>query len=253
MMSAADAPIRVRDVPARSGAAWLAAGWQLFRRKPWAWIGLAAGWMVITLGLVMVPLIGGVVANLLQPVFFASFALAAHRQRGGQSIDMGSLFAGFRRPLRPLINVGALLLAAELLVFVAMGALGLPGLTPGEKGAVFDMRAWVEALQGKEWILVVGALLTGLVKGALWFTPALLAFHDLTTAHALRWSVYAALSNLGAMLVYGVVLTALFVAGALPWGLGLLVAIPVMVASTYTGFADVFGEPPSPAQGDSPP
>ena len=56
-----------------------------------------------------------------------------------------------------------------------------------------------------------------------------------------------------AMLAYGVVLTALFVAGAMPWGLGLLVAIPVMVASTYTGFADVFGEPPSSAPDESPP
>ena len=52
--------------------------------------------------------------------------------------------------------------------------------------------------------------------------------------------MYAALSNLGAMLAYGVALTVVFVAGALPWGLGLILAIPVMVASTYTGFAEVF-------------
>jgi len=41
-----------------------------------------------------------------------------------------------------------------------------------------------------------------------------------------------------------------FVAGALPWGLGLMVVIPVMVASTYSGYADVFdetGEAPTPA------
>lgn len=253
MSPAEGAAIQVRDVAARSGPAWLAAGWRHFRGKPFVWIGLAAGWMIITLGLVMVPLIGGVVANLLQPVFFASFALAARRQAAGQSIDMGDLFSGFRRPLRPLVNIGAFLLAAELLVFVAMGALGLPGLTPGDKGAAFDMRAWVQALQGKEWILVVGALLTGIVKGALWFAPALLAFHDLSTAHALRWSVYAALSNVGAMIAYGIVLTAAFVAGALPWGLGLLIAIPVMVASTYTGYVSVFGEPPAPAPSGSRP
>ena len=54
--------------------------------------------------------------------------------------------------------------------------------------------------------------------------------------------MFAALSNLGAMLAYGVALTVVFVAGALPWGLGLLVVIPVMVASTYTGYAEVFEE-----------
>jgi len=80
------------------------------------------------------------------------------------------------------------------------------------------------------------------VKGALWFAPALLAFHDLSTAHAVRWSLFAAVSNVGAMVAYGVALTVVFVAGALPWGLGLIVAIPMMVASTYTGYAAVFEE-----------
>jgi uncharacterized membrane protein len=44
------------------------------------------------------------------------------------------------------------------------------------------------------------------------------------------------------MLAYGIALTVVFVAGAIPWGLGLLVVIPVMVASTYAGYADVFGD-----------
>lgn len=243
-----DSAIQVRDLPFTGGPRWLAGGWQLFRGRPFVWVGLTAGWMVITLGLVMVPLIGGVVANLLQPVFFASFALAARRQLAGEVIDMGDLFSGFRRPLRPLINIGALLLAAELLIFALMGAMGLPGLTPGDKGAVFDLQAWAESLRGREWILVVGALLTGIVKGVLWFAPALLAFHDLSTTHALRWSLYAALSNAGAMVAYALALALLFVAAALPWGLGLIVAIPVMVASTYTGYAEVFGDVSTPAR-----
>jgi uncharacterized membrane protein len=92
----------------------------------------------------------------------------------------------------------------------------------------------------------VGLALTAVVKGALWFAPALLAFHELSTAHAIRWSLFAALSNVGAMLAYGIALTVVFVAGALPWGLGLLVVIPMMVASTYTGYADVFEEPAAP-------
>jgi uncharacterized membrane protein len=121
-----------------------------------------------------------------------------------------------------------------------MSMLGLPGVSDAEE--VATLADYVRALQGKEWILVVGVLLTALVKGALWFAPALLAFHELSTAHAIRWSVFAALSNLGAMLAYGIALTVVFVAGALPWGLGLLVVIPVMVASTYTGYAEVFEE-----------
>jgi len=212
-------------------------------------MGLSAGWMLITLALVLVPLIGGVVANLLQPVFFASFALAARKQLRGEAPEMGDLFSGFQRPLRALLNLGAILLVAEIGIFFLMSLMGLPGVA-GEGDEVLTITDYLNRLQGKEWILLAGLVLTAAVKGALWFGPAILAFHEISTAHAVRWSVFAALSNLGAMLAYGVVLIAIFVAGLLPWGLGLLVVVPVMVASTYAGYAEVFGEseglPPAP-------
>lgn len=232
--------IRVRDVRPSRGPAWLAGGWGHFRRAPMVWMGLSAGWMLITLALVLVPVIGGVAANLLQPVFFASFAIAARKQLAGEAPEMGDLFIGFRLPLRPLVNLGALLLVAEIAIFFLMSMLGLPGAGEGEE--IATITDYVQLLEGKEWILLVGVALTAAVKGALWFAPAILAFHEISTAHAVRWSVFAALSNLGAMLAYGVALTVVFVAGALPWGLGLLLAIPVMVASTYTGYAEVFEE-----------
>ena len=233
-------PLRARDVRSSRGPAWLAGGWMHFRGAPMVWMGLSAGWMLITLALVLVPVIGGVAANLLQPVFFASFAMTARKQLDGEAPEMGDLFLGFRRPLRPLINLGAILLLAEIGIFFLMSLLGLPGV--GDSDEVVTVTDYVRALEGKEWILLVGLALTALVKGALWFAPALLAFHELSTAHAIRWSLFAALSNVGAMLAYGVALTVVFVAGALPWGLGLLVVIPMMVASTYTGYAEVFEE-----------
>lgn len=237
-----DPVLRSRDVRPSQGPAWIAGGWRLFRGSPMVWMGLSAGWMLITFGMVLVPVIGGVAANLLQPVFFASFALAARRQLDGEPPEMGHLFAGFRRPLRPLVNLGAILLIAEIAIFFLMSLLGLPGAA-GEGSEIPTIADYVQRLQGKEWILLVGLVLTAIVKGALWFAPAILAFHEISTAHAVRWSVFAALSNLGAMFAYGIALTVVFVLGALPWGLGLLVVIPVMVASTYAGYADVFRAP----------
>lgn len=246
-----EAPIHVRDVRASHGPAWLAGGWRLFRGAPAAWMGLSAGWMLITFALVLVPVIGGVAANLAQPAFFASFALAARRQLSGEAPGMGDLFSGFRLPLKPLVNLGAILLVAEIAIFFAMSLLGLPGMG-GEEGEVFTVSDYLQRLQGKEWILFVGVGLTALVKGALWFAPAILAFREISTAHAVRWSVYAAVSNLGAMLAYGIALTVIVVVAILPWGLGLLVVVPVMLASTYTGYADVFEEAgPAPAAAEA--
>lgn len=233
-----DATFRVAEVRASRGAAWLVEAFGLFRRAPLVWIGLCVGWIVITFGLIMVPLIGGVIANFLQPVFFASFAITALRQAAGEPIAMGDLFLGFKRNVRALVNLGALLLIAEIAIFALMALLGLPMATSGDKP--FTMAEYVELLDGKEWILALGFLLTVLVKGALWFAPPLIALHDMPTSHAMRWSLYAALANIGAMIVYGLVLLGLFFLGLIPWALGLIAVIPVMVISTYIGYREVF-------------
>lgn len=238
-----DATTRVAEVAASRGALWLTEAFALFRRKPTAWIGLCMGWIVITFGLILVPFIGGVIANFLQPVFFASFAIAAYRQTQGEPVVMGDLFTGFRRNVRALINLGALLLIAEIGIFAIMALLGLP--MAGAEGGSFTVAEYVQLLKGKEWILAIGFLLTVLVKGALWFAPPLIAFHGMTTGHAIRWSAYAALANLGAMLAYGFTLLAVFLLGLLPWGLGLIVVIPVMAISTFIGYREVF-EPKGP-------
>ena len=243
-----DTSIKVTEVKASRGAAWLREAFGLFRRAPMAWIGLCAGWIVITLALLMIPFIGGVIANFLQPVFFASFAITALRQAAGEPITAGDLFLGFKRNVRALVQLGAILLMAEIAIFALMALLGLPVTTTGEK--VFTVNEYVEMLQGKEWIVMIGFALTVTVKGALWFAPQLIALHDMTTAHAMRWSVYAALANFGAMVAYGLVLFAIFFVAILPWALGLLVVIPMMVISTYIGYREVFEAhvAPEPAQ-----
>jgi uncharacterized membrane protein len=233
-----DATIRVAEVAAGRGFGWLVASFGLFRRQPLAWLSLCIGWIVITFGLILVPFIGGVIANFLQPAFFASFAIAAYRQTQGESIDMGDLFKGFKRNLPALVKLGALLLIAEIAIFALMALLGLP--MSGGDGSSFTMGEYVELLKGKEWILAIGFVLTVMVKGAAWFAPQLIAFHGMPTAHALRWSTYAALSNLGAMFAYGIALFAIFFAGLVPWGIGLLVVIPMMVISTFIGYREVF-------------
>jgi uncharacterized membrane protein len=239
-----DTSVKVTEVSAGRGIAWLGEGFNLFRRRPFGWIGLCAGWLLITFGLILVPIIGGVIANFLQPVFFASFAIVALRQVAGETPSMGDLFIGFRKNVRALVNLGAILLIVEILIFALMALLGLPMASGEEKN--FTMAEYVKALKGKEWILMLGFLLTAMVKGALWFAPPLIALHDMPVSHAMRWSLYASLANLGAMIVYGVALVFLFFVALIPWGLGLLVVIPMMVISTYFGYREVFESKPAP-------
>jgi uncharacterized membrane protein len=230
--------LAVAEVPAGRGVAWVTQAFHLFRRQPFAWIGLCSGWLVITFVLMMLPLVGGPLASFLQPAFFASFAMAARKQEGGGAPLMADLFAGFKRNLRALVMLGAILSLLQLGILALMVLLGLP--TGGDTPQAITIVEYVEMLKGKEWILAVGFVLTVAAKGALWFAPQLIAFHDMSLSHAARWSVYAALSNIGAMMVYGTLFVLLFFFAMIPWGLGLLVAIPMMAISTYVGYREVF-------------
>src|SRR6185312_6964599 len=192
-----DTGMRVAELPAGRAFGWIAESFRMFRRRPLQWIGLCAGWIGITFGLLLIPFLGGVVANFLQLVFFASFAIAAYKQSAGERIVMADLFAGFRRNVRSLVNLGALLLLAYLGIAALMVALGLPLAGDGEQAMTVE--EYLDTLQGKEWILMVGFALAVVVKGALWFAPPLIAFHGMSTTHAMRWSAYATLANIGVM------------------------------------------------------
>ena len=224
------------------GASWLGEAFGLFRRAPLAWISLCVGWIVIWFGLMLIPYLGPVLANLLQPVFFGSFAIAAFRQSAGERIGMGDLFGAFRRNLRALVNIGLLLMLAQVASAFMMQWMGMPTWPQDQ---AFDIVAYAEMLESSVWIIAAGLAFMAVASGFLWFAPQLIVFHGMPASHAIRWSVYAALSNIGAMLVYGVLLVAAMLAAWIPLGLGLLVMVPVLAISTYTGYKDVFeGELP---------
>ncbi|HEX7403292.1 MAG TPA: BPSS1780 family membrane protein [Usitatibacter sp.] len=238
-----DANIKVAELGASRGAGWIAEAFKLFRKAPFPWIALCSAWILITLALLILPLVGQAIANFLQPVFFASFAIAAYKQAAGERVLMADLFAGFRRNLRALVNLGVLILVAVLAIIFAMGLLGLPVMAPsGGDAATID--EYLESLRGKEWLVAATFLAIVVVKSAVWFAPPLIAFHGMSAFEAIRWSVYAAISNLGALIVYGAILFAIFFVAFIPWGLGLVVAIPVMAISSYTGYREVFEAAP---------
>ena len=240
-------PIRVADVRAGNGPRWIAEAFRIYRAQPLVWSALTLGWIVMSFGLLLVPIIGGIAVNVLQPVFFASFAIAARKQMQGERVEMGDLFLGFRTNLRALVNVGMVELGIAFVIVLGLTLLAGPPAAPADGGSTPSAQDIARMIEDKGWYLFSALLLIVLVKGALWFAPALIAFHGLSAMHAIRWSVYAALSNAGAMIAYLLALALAYLVAALPWGLGFVIVLPLMVLSTFTAYRDVF-EAGAPAQ-----
>ena len=77
---------------------------------------------------------------------------------------------------------------------------------------------------------------------AIWFSYALVVINEFGAVQALRTSFFACLKNIVPFLIYGVMAFLLSIAATIPLALGWLILGPVLFASLYTGYRDIFYE-----------
>jgi len=233
--------MQVIDAPANAGVSWIRQSFVMFAAQPAGWISLLSCWMLLTvLVFVVIPVAGPALATMLQPGLFAGFVIAARDQEAGQPVTLSRLFAGFRFNGRALLTLGSVTLLAEIMAVVLLGLLGFPRTIPVEANGWPDMRAYVDLLDGKDWMVFAGVGMMMLIKAVLWFATPLLALHPMRAGHAIRWSFYAFISNFLPLLLFGFLVSGIFFIAAMPWLLGLLVALPMYAIAHYASYRQVF-------------
>lgn len=230
-----------RSVDAGRGLAWWTEAWALFTKNAGMWIVLALILMVIFVVLAVIPVLGTIAASLLAPVFVGSLMLAARKAQAGAAIEIGDLFAAFKDKLNPLLVVGALLMAATLVIAVVVGALGFGAVMSMAAGGARHSVGGVMAAAGAGMLaMLVGAALGGLVTMLLWFAPALIVFRNVAPVDAMKASFAGGLKNIVAFLLFGVIYIVAAIVASIPFGLGWIVLIPVSLLTMYISYEDVF-------------
>lgn len=227
-----------RGVEAGRSIEWLKQGWQLFTRNPGMWIAIAVILMVIVVVLSFIPVIGGLAAQFLMPVFAGGILLGCRSLAGGGDFGIDTLFAGFKQNTTNLILVGVFYLvgvvAITVLVFLVGGGAAITGGMMGRgPGVGMAVGGFFVAM------LVMLALMVPLAM-AVWFAPALVVFHNVAPLEAMKASFFACLKNIVPFLVYGVILFVLCMIAVIPFGLGMLVMLPVMMGSLYASYVEIF-------------
>jgi uncharacterized membrane protein len=227
--------------PAGHGWSWIAQGWELFKRQPGMWIGIVLLGFVIFIAAAFIPVVGGLAMTLFGPVFAAGIMIGCKALDSGGELELGHLFAGFRERTGTLIGVGALYLAATLVVMLVVGlVMGVGMFTMmggGDPQAVAAMGMTMVLA-----MLVMFALLLPAVM-AVWLAAPLVVFHDHGAVEAMKGSFSGCLRNMLPFLLYGVVLFVLSILASLPLLLGWLVLGPVFGASIYTSYRDIYLKP----------
>lgn len=230
----------IRVVDAGRGVVWLREGRDYFMSTPGVWLIIVLVFLVFTIGLSFIPMVGALNA-ILVPLLAGGIMYGCRAVARGDRLEFRHLLEGFEHNtpnllLLGLVNLAMSVAAVAIIFMVVVGVLGTAVLA-----AVVD-ESWSgpTAMAGLLLVVVLAAALSVPLTMAMWFAPALIAFHNLSPLEATKLSFLACAHNVVAFLVYGLILVPLTLCALLPLGLGLLVLAPVVWASIYVSYVDVF-------------
>jgi uncharacterized membrane protein len=111
-----------------------------------------------------------------------------------------------------------------------------------------DSDAVRQALLASVGTALVGALVALLVAvpllAAFWFAPALVFMHGVRPVEAMKASLGASFRNFLPFLIYGIIMFVLAIIAAIPFGLGMLVLVPLSITTAYASYRDIFTDDP---------
>jgi uncharacterized membrane protein len=243
-------PRVARSLTAGRGVAWWSEGWRVFTASPALWIGVVVTMVVIAILLNFIPFLGAIAQALLWPVFIGGLLLGCHALAQGRPLEFSHLFAGFQQGRTgPLVILGVLGLIVGIvfatlimmLVFGAMGFSGMAGFLTGDPSAAMTSAM---AGMGVAALLAVPVAVIAYIVFimAWWFAPALVALNGADAIEAIKASFGASWKNIGALIVFLLLLLVLAIIATIPFGLGWLVLMPVMFGAMYASWREVFGE-----------
>ena len=210
----------------------------MFLANPGVWIGSTVLMLVMLLAISIVPFFGQIAAHLLVPLFGAGMIQICRHLSEDKQPEISDLFVGFRHNAGQLVMVG---------VFFAMGIFGIAFIafllvSGGVLGGVVTGRVagFGVALGGVMLAGLIVMVLSVPVIMATWFAPALVFFHGMPPAAAMRASFDAGAKNWLAMVIFGIFLVVALFFAMLPVGIGLILLLPVFSGAVYASYRDIF-------------
>lgn len=245
-------------IPAGNGFQWISSAIEMVMKNPAVFIVMAL--IIAVLG--AIPIIN-LAMLILGPALYGGLIYAAARQDRGETAEIGDLFAAFQQPgkIGPMILL-CLPSIAAVVVLIVLGFVLVGGAVLAMLGG--QSSGVGAAAIGGLLLFFPLALLVGLVTGALLFFAIPRVMLDAVEPFAaFKESLSAVLANIGAVLLFALVLIVAFmVLGAVLIFIPLLGPLALMLAGTligtfgsYAAYRDVFGSGPAvmPAAPPAPP
>ncbi|WP_341317111.1 BPSS1780 family membrane protein [Paraburkholderia sp. IMGN_8] len=220
------------EVPAKTGYVWFRQGIWLFRKNPLAFLTLFFTYLLVMTLVSQIPVIGGVLPLAFIPGVAVGFMAACRNTIAGKPVFPTILVDGFHSygPVvaKRLLVLGVLYVVAMALV-LAGSALADGGMLLKVMlgGAAMDQ----DAIANSNIPLAVVTAFAFYIPVAMifWFSPILIAWHDVPPVKAMFFSLVSCWRNRGAFIVFG----ALWFAVAMTVSLGLSAVMQALGAGDF--------------------
>lgn len=236
----------IKTADAGRGASWLVDGFDFFKRSAGVWIGITIILFVGSVILSIIPL-GGLVLQVISPALAGGLMIGCKALDAGQPLEVGHLFAGFSRNAGGLMALGGLYIAAVVAVVILMLILIFVGMGGAQFLSQVKSGDPAQVQQIFSSILIVTLIGIGLympVLMGIWFAPAHMVLGNCGVKEAVEKSFKGCLANIVPYLVYGVVGIVLSILATIPLMLGWLVLFPMITASVYIAYKEIFVQAP---------
>jgi len=241
--------ITIKVAETERGIAWLTEGFDYFKRGAGVWIGITITFLIFYIILSVIPVIGGLLLTLLTPVLLGGLILGCRDLDQGKAMAVNHLFAGFSTNTGQLILLGLFNYIGMILIMVISMVIVMPFLGGMEYMMQFmhtmehgDLTMAPGMFLGMLLVLLVGLLFYLPLIMALWFAPVLIVVDRQNAIDAMVNSFKGCLKNILPFLLYGLLGLVLAIVASIPLMLGWLVLFPMIVASVYLGYKDIFKE-----------
>ena len=233
----------VRSVDAGRGLGWWTDAWALFLKNPGMWIVLGLIMGILFIVLAFIPFLGALALALLAPVFTASWMLTARKAAGGGTIEIGDLFVAFKSErMSSLIVLGALLLGVVFVLGLLMFLFGAGAALGVGAGASAGSAGGMMAAAGLGLVMFLVSFIVGIaIAMAFWFAPGAVILSGMAPVDAIKASFAGSLKNIVPFILYAVIYLVAAIIASIPFGLGWLVLVPLLMITIYVSYRDIFG------------
>ena len=233
-------------------------GWNLIKQNYWMFFGIAVVGFLILFVLGCIPLISLIAGPILSGPIFVGIYYALLKQMRGERVEFGMLFQGFNSFVQAMLV--SLVASSPIIViqieqlFNNVGNIAMQ-IMANKGGRDSGPNPLLMGMSIAVFIVIMVLLLVAIVvQISLFFALPLLADHEgLSAMDAMKLSLKAAWSNIGGLILLGILEFLILFAGTLALCFGVLFVLPLIYAANAFAYRQVFPDSKQNFQNSPPP